>query len=134
MYSKYQTIKILEKCFRNMNCFSWITIIPILNIETIVLKIFWLRACCLSHHFCQILLQPTEPLFNPHSPLPLNTIFIMFFIGFSILSYTPGPQATTSIKYTKPYAKPSQSHLLSIYSQIIMPYGSKTLPIKRLNL
>ena len=74
---------------------------------------------------------PLQP--PPPSPL-FNTILIIYFTGFSNLPYTPGPQATTSIKYTKPYAKPSQSHLLSIYSQIIMPYGSKTLPIKRLNL
>ena len=30
----------------------------------------------------------------------------MFFIGFLILFYLIQPQATTSIGYTKPYAKP----------------------------
>ena len=47
----------------------------------------------------------------------------MFFIGFPIFSYPIWPHTTTSIGYTKPYAKPSQSHLLSRYMQIIIPYG-----------
>ena len=37
----------------------------------------------------------------------------MFFIGFPILSYLIRQHATTSIGYTKPYAKPNQSNLLS---------------------
>ena len=34
MYSKYQIIKILEDCFRNMNCFFWIKLIPVLQERT----------------------------------------------------------------------------------------------------
>ena len=34
MYSKYQIIKILKNCFRNMNCFSWIELIPVLHART----------------------------------------------------------------------------------------------------
>ena len=37
----------------------------------------------------------------------------MFFVGFSILSDLIQPHATTSVGYTKPYAKPNQSNLLS---------------------
>ena len=37
-----------------------------------------------------------------------KTILIIFFIGFLIFPYPIWPHATTSIGYTKPYAKPSQ--------------------------
>ena len=63
-----------------------------------------------------------------------NTILITFFIGFPILSYPMQPHTTTVIGYTKPYGKPTQSNLLSSCTQIIIPYGSNRLPIKKLNL
>ena len=37
-----------------------------------------------------------------------KTILIIFFISFLIFPYPIWPHATTSIGYTKPYAKPSQ--------------------------
>ena len=37
----------------------------------------------------------------------------MFFIGFPVSSYLIRPHATTSIEYTKPYAKQNQSNFLS---------------------
>ena len=52
----------------------------------------------------------------------------MFFINCSILSYPIWPQATTSIRYTKPFAKARQSNLLASYTQIIMPYGETRYP------
>ena len=55
----------------------------------------------------------------------------MFFICFPFLSYPIRPNTTTSIGYTKPHAKPSQSNLSSSCKQIIIPYGSNTLPIKK---
>ena len=54
----------------------------------------------------------------------------MFFIGFSILSYSTGPQATTGIEYTKPYAKPSQSNLSSRYIYIYIYIDNNTLRAK----
>ena len=63
-----------------------------------------------------------------------NTIIIMFFSGFPTLSYPIQPNATTSIGYTKPYGNSSQSNLLSSYLQIIIPYESNTLLIKKLSL
>ena len=62
--------------------------------------------------------------------LPFNTILIMFFIGFPILSYRIQLHATTSIGYTKPYGKPSQSNLLSNLLQITIAFEPSTLPIK----
>ena len=55
----------------------------------------------------------------------------MFFICFPFLSYPIRPNTTTSIGYTKPHAEPSQSNLSSTCKQIIIPYGSNTLPIKK---
>ena len=68
MYSKYQLIKILENCFQNMNCFSWIKLIPVLiHLKYWYYNSPYLELPCLSHHLGQILLQPTEtPL--QHSP------------------------------------------------------------------
>ena len=52
---------------------------------------------------------------------PNSTVLIMFFFGFPISPY-PGQPYAASIGYTKAYAKPSQSNLLSCYIQIIKPY------------
>ena len=53
--------KILENCFQNMNCFSWIKLIPVL----IHLKYWYydsphLELYCLAHHLCRILLKPID--------------------------------------------------------------------------
>ena len=123
-YSKYQIIKILENCFRCMNCFSWIKLILVL----IHLRYWYYNSPYaehpyLPHHLCQILPEPAEILFS--------TNLIMFFIGFNILSYPIRPQATTGIGYTKSFVNPSPSNLLSSYIQIMIPYRSNTLPIKQ---
>ena len=76
----------------------------------------YLELPCLLHHLYQVYPSLEKPLFN--------TIFIMFFIGFTILSYPIQPHATINIGYTKTYGKPSQSNLLSSCLQIIIPYGS----------
>ena len=56
----------------------------------------------------------------------------MFFIGFYILSYLIRPHATTSIGYIKLYAKPSQSNVLSSYTQMTISYmGQTRYPSKR---
>ena len=65
---------------------------------------------------------------------PFSAIFIIFFIGLPILSYHIQPQPTTSIGYTKPCEKRSQSNLLSNYMQVIIPFGSNTLLIKEMSL
>ena len=69
-----------------------------------------------------------------HSSTQSLSFLIIFFIGFLILFYPIRPHATTFIEYTKPYANPSQSDLISSYMQVIMLYGSNTLPIKKLSL
>ena len=128
MYSKYQIMKILENCFQNMNCFVWIKLILVL----IHLEYRYYNSSYaelpnqLPQHLCQILPWPTETL--------CNTNVIMFFIGFNILSYLIRSRSTTSIGYSKSYIKPSQSSLLSSYIQIMIPYGSNTLLIKKLSL
>ena len=127
MQSKYQEIKILENYIQNMNCFSWIKLIPVLIHLT-----YWNYVCpylelpCLPHHLCQSLSQPTEATIkhNPHHVVH----------WFLYLSYPIRPHTTTSIGYTKPYAKQNQSNLLSSYIQIMIFYGSNTLPIKKLSL
>ena len=78
--------------------------------------------------------DPSQTLILRFPILELPTIFIMFFIVFPILSYPIQANATTSIGYTKPYDKLSQSNLLSSCLQIIIPYGSDLLPIKKLSL
>ena len=83
MYSKHHIIKVLENCFQNINSFSWIKLI-------------------LGSSYNSSWLKPLYYL-----------IFIMFFIVFLISSYLIKPHATTSIGYTKPYAKQNQSNLLS---------------------
>ena len=54
----------------------------------------------------------------------------MFFIGFPILPYPIRPRATISIGYIKPCVKPSKSNVLSSYINVIISYGSNTLPWK----
>ena len=109
-----------------MKRFSWINLIPVLiHPKYWNYKIPSLELPCLAHHLCQISFCPTESLFNP--------ILIMFFIGFSIWFYSIWPH-TTSIEYTKPYAKLSYSNLLSNYIQIIKTYASNTQPIKNVSL
>ena len=46
----------MENCFQNMNCFSWIKIIPVLiHLKYWYCNSIYLELPCLSHHFCQIL-------------------------------------------------------------------------------
>ena len=115
---------IKKNYFQNGNCFSWIKLIPVL----IHLKYWYcnspnLELPYLPCYFCPIFFYTV--LFN--------TILIMLLIGFPILSYAIRPHATTGIGYTKPYANPSQSSLISSYIKIIVPYGSNTLQIKKLS-
>ena len=70
------------------------------------------------------------PLLSLSSFAPENwnlssTIIFMILFVFSISSY-PNQPHTTSIEYTKLYAKTSQSNLLSSYTQIIKPYMGQT--------
>ena len=92
MSSKYKIIKILENCFHNMNCLSCFKIIPFLiHLKYWYYNSSYLELPYVSNHLCQILPYPTETLFN--------TVLIMFFISFPILSYPIRLQATT--KYWK---------------------------------
>ena len=66
----------------------------------------------------------------------LNTIFIrffMFFTVFPILSYShSNTHATTYIRYNKPYGKPIK-FTIKLYVDH-NTYGSKRLPIKKMSL
>ena len=69
MYSKYQMIKILENCFQNVNCFSWIKLIPVvLYLKYWCYNSPYLQLACLPHHLCQMFhFTNWNPLqHNPH--------------------------------------------------------------------
>ena len=74
-------IKILENCFQNMNCFSWIKLIPVL----IHLKYWYYSSpylessCLLPHHLCHILPEPTETALqhNIHHVLQRFCYFVL---------------------------------------------------------
>ena len=88
----------MENCFQNMNCFSWIKLIPTL------IHLKYLYSSCLNLALPSLTISVK---FYPNQLKPsFNTIFIMFFIEFPILFNSIWPRATTSIGYTKPYAKP----------------------------
>ena len=88
----------MENCFQNMNCFSWIKLIPTL----IHLKHLYSNSLNLVLPSLTISVK-----FYPKQLKPFfNTILIIFFIEFTILSNSIWPRATTSIGYTKPYVKP----------------------------
>ena len=80
VYSKYQIIKILESCFQNINCFSWIKLTPVL---------IYLKYSNYSVSHLELTCLPTITVICCSSQLKrlFNTILNMFFIGFSILSY-----------------------------------------------
>ena len=124
---KIDVLKNWKSFFQNMSCFSRIKLIPVLiHLKYLYWNTLSLDLPCLSHHICGISPWSIETLFN--------TIFIMLFITFPIFSYNIRTHTTTGIGYTKPYAKPSQSNLLSIYIQITITYESNTLPIKKPSL
>ena len=53
MYLKYQIIKILRNCFRNMNCFSWIKLIPVLQARNGIFQgrgVFWNQGTSINIH------------------------------------------------------------------------------------
>ena len=57
-------MKIFENCFKNMNCFSWIKLIPILfHFNYCYHNITSLELPRLPYHLCQISPLPTE---TPH--------------------------------------------------------------------
>ena len=107
IYSKYHIIKILEYCF------SWIKlIIPVLiHLKYWFYNFPYLELPCFPHHPCHFLPKPTE------APLQHNHRFPYFVLPI------------------RPHTiKPSQSNLLSSYMQILIPYGSNTIRIKKLSL
>ena len=80
MYSKYQIIKILEKIFQKMNCFSWIKLTPILiHLKYWHYNFPYLELPCLPQYPCHILSWPTEiPLqYNPHHVLHWSPYFVL---------------------------------------------------------
>ena len=104
MYSKYQIIKILENCFQNIKCFSWIKLIPVLiHLKYWYYNSPYLELPCLPHHVLHRFLYFLYPIRS---------------------------QNTTSSEYTKPYAKTSQSNFFWSYIQIIIPSGSTRCPSK----
>ena len=128
MYSKYQIIKILENCFQKRNCFSWIKLI----LGLIQLKYRYYNSPYLEHS-CLSLTISVKYYHIQLKPL-FNTILLMFFIGLTILFSPIRQHSTRNIGHNRTYAKPSQSTLSSIYNQILILYGSNTLPIKKVNL
>ena len=119
-------MKILENCLQNVNCCSWIKLVSVL---------IHLKYCtAIPHPWSFLIILAIYVKLHPGQlKLLFNTTLIILFIGFSILSYPLRPQATI-IGYTKPNAKPDQSNLLSSYLQMIIPFWSNTLPIKKLSL
>ena len=81
---------------------------------------------------------PSSPSLSSFTLASWNTLSIQYSScssSISLFCATPiRPRATTSIWYTKQYANPRQSDLVSSYMQIIIPYGSNTLLIKKLSL
>ena len=76
--------KDFRNCVQNMNCFSWIKLIPVL-----IHLIYWYY----DSPFLELVSLPISVKFYPRQFQPLfNTILIMFFTGFPILSY---PHSTT---------------------------------------
>ena len=71
--------------------------------QILILQFPYIELPCLPHHPCQI------------RPIPHST------------------KCHPSIGYTKRYVNPSQSNLESSYIDMKMPYGSNTLPIKKLS-
>ena len=126
MYLKSQITKFLENCFPNKNCFSWTKLIPVL----IHLKYLFYSYTYSFPASLAILVKFYPSQLKP----PLNSVLIIFFIGLLILSYPIQPYVTARIKYTKPYPNSSQPNLISSYIQIIMPYRSNKLPIRKLSL
>ena len=121
-----------------MNCFSWIKLILVLIHDK-----YWY--CNSSYLEVSFSLTISLKFYLSQLKSSSAQIIFMFFIGFSISSYSIGPQATKSIEYTKPYAKPSPKPIKFITSryiyiilydpmQIIIHYGSNTLLIKKLSL
>ena len=103
MYSKYWLIKVLENCFINMDCFSWIRLIPFLiHLKYWYYNSLCLKLPCLSHYFCQILSYPSESLFN--------TVLIMFS---SVSLFFP-----TSLDYKVPQVLNIPNHIPSRDNQI----------------
>ena len=80
MYSKYQIVKLLENYFQNLNCFSWIKLIPVLiHLKYWYNNFPYLELPCLPHHHCQVLPQPTRtPL--QHNPYHVLHRFPCFFL------------------------------------------------------
>ena len=54
MYLKYQIIKILENCFQEMNCFSWVKLTPI-HLKYRHHNFSYLELPCLPYYPCHIL-------------------------------------------------------------------------------
>ena len=103
MYSKYWLIKVLENGFINMDCFSWIRLIPFLiHLKYWYYNSLCLKLPCLSHYFCQILSYPSETLFN--------TVLIMFS---SASLFFP-----TSLDYKAPQVLNIPNHIPSRDNQI----------------
>ena len=126
MYSQYHIIKIWENSFQNMNCFSRIKLIPVL----IHLKYWYYNSpyvefSCFPHHLCHILTKPTQTL------LHYNLRHVLHWFLYFVLPHS----ATHHHKYwyTKPYGVSAQSNSLLSCIQITIPYGSNTLPIRKLS-
>ena len=79
-------------CVQNVNCFSWIKLIPSSDPCHIVILQFPVLIASLS--------PPISVKFYPSRLKPLfNAIFIKFFIGFPVLLYPIQPRITTRIWY-----------------------------------
>ena len=90
--------------FQNINCISWIKLIPVLiHLKYWYYNSPYLELPCLPHHVLHRFLYFLYPIRS---------------------------QNTTSSEYTKPYAKTSQSNFFWSYIQIIIPSGSTRCPTK----
>ena len=78
--------KVLENCLQNMNCFSWIRLIPFLiHLKYGYYNSPYLELFCLPHHFCIILPEPTETPLQNNSHQVLHR-FPHFFLVLFVVS------------------------------------------------
>ena len=118
MYSKYQIIEILESCFQNMNCLSWVKLIPVLiHLKYWYFDSPYLGLPCLPHY-----LSPYLPCL-PHQILPWATETPLqhnpHHVLHSVSLFCPPPFATMSCRYhVLPMSYPTRYHKYWIYQTI----------------
>ena len=127
IYSNYQLTKILENCFQNMNCFTWIKLISVLSLfKYWYFNILSFQLLYLPCHLCQISPWPTE------TRLQDNSHHVLHRFPYFVITLRPHTQCTKPIKF-KSQDKPIK-FIIKLYIYIIIPYWTNTPHIKMLGL